>query len=57
MDKKKKEEIMEKIPKPWGQKEHDQFMEESGMTDEEHVAWHEEHGGWHGKNKDEEKTG
>ncbi len=57
MDKKKKEEIMGKIPKPWGQKEHDQFMEESGMTEEEHEAWHEEHGGMHGKNKDEEKEG
>lgn len=45
---------MKKIPKPWGQKEHDQFMKESGMTEEEHKAYHEEHGGMHGKNKDEE---
>ena len=44
------------IPKPWGQKEHDQFMKESGMTEEEHKAYHEEHGGWHGKNKDEEQS-
>lgn len=50
----KKAEVMEKIPKPWGQKEHDQFLKESGMTEEEHEKWHKEHGGWHGKNKDEE---
>lgn len=58
MDKKKKEKIMENPPaggpKPWGQKEHDQFMEESGMTEEEHKAYHDEHGGMHGKNKDKE---
>jgi hypothetical protein len=50
----RKAEIMKKIPKPWGQEEHDQFMKESGMTEEEHEAYHAEHGGWHGKNKDEE---
>jgi hypothetical protein len=50
----KKEKIMKKIPKPWGQKEHDQFMKESEMTEEEHEAWHKEHGGMHGKNKDKE---
>lgn len=55
MDKEKKEEIIKKISKPWGQKEHDQFIKDSGMTEEEHTAWHNEHGGWHGKNKDEKK--
>jgi len=54
MDKAKKAKIMKKIPKPWGQKEHDRFMKESEMTEEEHKAWHEEHGGWHGKDKDKE---
>lgn len=56
MDKDKKANIAKKISKPWGQKEHDQFMKESGMTEEEHTAWHDEHGGWHGKNKDEEES-
>lgn len=43
---------LKKKDKPWGQKEHDQFLKESGMTEEEHEEWHKEHGGWHGKNKD-----
>jgi hypothetical protein len=42
-------------PKPWGQKEHDQFIKESGMTEAEHEAYHAEHGGWHGKDKDKEE--
>jgi len=58
MDKDKKAKIMKNPPaggpKPWGQKEHDQFMKESEMTEEEHEAWHEKHGGWHGPNKDKE---
>ena len=54
MDKDKKAKIMKKIPKPWGQKEHDQFMKDAGMSEEDHKAWHDEHGGWHGENKDSE---
>ena len=42
--------------KSWTQKEHDKFMEKSGMTQAEHEKWHEKYGGWHGKDKDKEMT-
>jgi len=42
-----KEKLVKNYPKPWDQKTHDRFMEESGMTEEDHKAYHEKHGGWH----------